>query len=262
LIALVAVCAMVVLAVVAAVMTGRDAGQPVGTSPPTLGRPPSDGQDGPPTTTSATSVPDTPTVEQELADCEARVAAAGLQVSFVPATSMVQGEAHEVGAVVALRGTPIGPPAGAGSSPTTLVPYDAGRCLLSAGLRGAGFAVDPPDADEQSFVDADQLSWSWQVTPHSSGRLQLRLVITPVILSGGGVAAIRGAEHPFTAHIVVTAAPDLRSWWDKLNGVFAAPLPAAMLSVLLAGVSATGIATWVRSHRRRRRPQDDFEGVL
>jgi hypothetical protein len=276
--------AVVALVVAISACGGGDATSPPPTFPPTTFAPPtthvgpggpnttptsrptpvpSSQPSSPPTSVPSTTIPQPPSAERQLAACEARVDATKLQVAFVPAAHMVQDHAHDVGAVVGLQGAAISAVPGAGTSPTTIVAYQHGRCELSARLTGSGFDIDPSDDRTQSFLDTDQLTWSWSVTPRAQGELTLHLAITPVLLSAQ-FQAMRGAEQPFEAQIAVVAAPDTRSWirrrWDGLNDVFATPLGGALLTVLIGGLSATGIVKWVRS-RRRPRPPAPYEGV-
>jgi hypothetical protein len=77
----------------------------------------------------------------------------------------------------------------------------------------------------------------------------LRLTITPILLSRD-FGALRGAERPFIAAISVTAKPDQRSSWRKLNDFFALPLPALLIAGISVPTLLTAIVVWL--YRRRR----------
>ena len=184
---------------------------------------------------------------------------ADLQVVFVPEVDMVQGIESVLGAVVALGNISItSSPPGAGSSSTTIVAYADGRCQLKARLRGPGFDFDPAHDVEQSFMDVVQLTWSWTVTPQSAGSRPLELVLTPVVVNDG--VPWPGGEKSFVATILVNAASDPQSTWNKANEFFAQPLPAAVLAMVVAGLSLKGLAAWI-GRRRGRRPPDHYESV-
>ena len=73
-----------------------------------------------------------------------------------------------------------------------------------------------------------------------------------IVLHETGIAAMQVAEEEYEATIHVAVRPDQRTIWTRVNDVLREPIPAALLTIGLAGLSAKGAATW---WRRRRRPR-------
>jgi hypothetical protein len=161
---------------------------------------------------------------------------------------MTEGEVSEVFGVVGLSGAGLATVPDT-VSPTTIVQLGRGTCVMTAELTGNGFEIDPSGPREQSLVDPDvsSLTWTWQVRPIRSGSLELKLHITPIQQDDS--KSVNGAVRTYEVQIAVRAKPDDRSASKKLNDFLREPLPATVLAILVAGISAKGIAVWI--HRRR-----------
>jgi hypothetical protein len=204
--------------------------------------PPEQGDSPPPT-----SAPSAPDIES----CERRVRRFGLSAAFVPEVTMTQGTTESVGLALAVRGTPLDEPPGAGTSPTTIVEFDSDGCVVTAQLVGNGFEIAPGGLVEQSFITRDHLEWSWQVTPLRPGNLELQAQVTPWLVSRDG-ARHAGAASTYYADIAVTAMPNpQKSLVSRVNDVVGSPVGGTVVGVLVAGLSGTGIVNAIKKRRRR-----------
>jgi hypothetical protein len=225
--------------------------EPSGADPPVLATEPG-GESGPPPTSGRDDTPSAGPSRPDLDDCEQRVRRLGLNASFVPEVTMTEGTTETVGLALAIGGTPLDRPPGAGTSPTTIVTFESDGCVVTAQLVGNGFEIAPPEPIEQSFVRRDHLEWSWQVTPIRPGDLELQAQVTPWLVTADGTRHA-GASSTYYADIAVTARPKPeRSVGYRLNEAVGSPVGASVVGVLLAGISATGLVGAVRKRRARR----------
>jgi hypothetical protein len=170
---------------------------------------------------------------------------------------MTEGTTETVGLALAIRGTPIPDPPGAGTSPTTVVTFESDGCVVTAQLVGNGFEIAPPGLVEQSFISRDHLEWSWQVTPNRAGNLDMQAQITPWLVGADG-SRHAGAASTYYAEISVTAKPKPdRSLAYRVNKVVGSPAGGTVVGVLVAGFSATGFVNAVKRRRRKARDQSD-----
>ena len=158
---------------------------------------------------------------------------------------MTQDVGTQVGVVVKRRGTGPAVPPGAGSLPSTVERLPAAGCEVAVELSGGepAFDVSPRGKRYDAFLYDEQLEWSWTVTAKTPGEHPLILSVA-IVLHEPGIAAMQVAEEEYEATIHVAVRPDQRTIWTRVNDVLREPIPAALLTIGLAGLSAKGAATW------------------
>ena len=144
---------------------GGPGGGPLATSEP-ADRPPDttdepDVEEEPPDTTATTEPTGEPAAPASVEECERRAQEARARLAYEPRRSMVEGKTYTITAALGLDGAPDV----TFTTSTTIVIIDDARCTVEAELTGADFDIDPPDGEQQSFVDTRQLVWEWSVRP-------------------------------------------------------------------------------------------------
>lgn len=174
-------------------------------------------------------------------------------IAYNPPQEVIQDEEFDV--VVRLqRGTSVTStalPQVPGPGPVTIETLKVGP-YLSATLNGAGFDVEPTEAQRAPLAYDDTVEFSWVVAAKSTGAHTLRLSLTAEV-TPGATTAERGRQRVYerTINVNVAPAPSLTSrvfswtgWTDVAAGVI----------VLAAGAGAAWLVRW-----RRRRGKDVAE---
>jgi hypothetical protein len=183
--------------------------------------------------------------------CDVR--ALGARITYEPSIQMQVDESETI-EVKATTGTPVetttsGPPVS-----TAVVPQPL-RCQVRARLVGNDFTINPQDWQAKSFLDTNEVVWSWIATPNVVGDdLPLNVEVQGLAFDAATNAYVpAGREFATTAKIHVDSKP--KSVLTRFNSAVSGAVTHPVFALLVSTGALALVAGWLfRRFRPNSRP--------
>ena len=171
-------------------------------------------------------------------------------LAYQPRKKMTEGEPTQITVVIGNGRLPAN--AISGPEPTVIIQVRT-TCQVEVQLVGTAFQIAPSGWQSETFGDPTRttdapLTWTWQVTPQTSGHDSLELQVKSDWEEGTGVT-LQGALKDYYANILVTSDPV--PWYHPIWGFLNTPLFVLLVTLAVGG---GGVATLMDRRRKHHQP--------